>query len=159
MRNKPNLCFRHIRSFRSLQLLQLILASFFVMNAWAIDVNQASLQALQSISGIGPKMALRIVTERARGPFESMEHLAERVSGLGEKRIKRFKAAGLTAGPGLGLTGQGLANNVGMPNVQSGALKSGQVSKRTVQPSRSSKTQAAPITPEIWLIENAPSNP
>lgn len=64
----------------------------------AVDVNEANVQALQQIKGIGAKTAQRIVAERARGPFESLEHLSERLSGIGPKTIVKLKAAGLCAG-------------------------------------------------------------
>jgi competence protein ComEA len=64
-------------------------------DAWAVNVNQATAQQLQAVKGIGAKTAERIVAERARGPFESLEHLAERLSGIGAKTIVRLKAAGL----------------------------------------------------------------
>jgi hypothetical protein len=38
------------------------------------------------------------VLERARGPFESLEHLSERLSGIGPKTIVKLEAAGLCAG-------------------------------------------------------------
>lgn len=161
MSNSPCQLFRLFRLFQlhPLQRLLPLLFLSFMVNAWAVDVNQASAQALQSISGIGPKMAERIVIERARGPFESLEHLGERVSGLGAKRIKRFKAAGLTVGSGSGAVGPSSSNGVGIHSVQSSALKSNPVPKRATRPTRLSKTQASSITPEIWLIDNAPSNP
>ena len=64
----------------------------------AVDVNQASAQELQQVKGIGAKTADRIVLERARGPFESLEHLSERLSGIGSKTIVKLKSAGLCAG-------------------------------------------------------------
>ena len=66
--------------------------------AWAVDVNHASAEQLQQIKGIGAKTAQRIVAERARGSFESLEHLSERLSGIGPKTIIKLKAAGLCAG-------------------------------------------------------------
>lgn len=66
--------------------------------AWGVDVNQASAKELEQIKGIGAKTAKRIVAERARGPFESLEHLAERLSGIGPKTVVRLKEAGLCAG-------------------------------------------------------------
>lgn len=68
------------------------------VRAGAVDVNVASVQALESVKGIGTITAQRIVAERARGPYESLEHLSERLSGIGAKRIKKLKAAGLCAG-------------------------------------------------------------
>jgi len=144
---------------------QLLLSFFllFVSQAWALDLNQASSDELQSISGVGPKMAQRIVKERARGPFQSLEHLAERVSGVGVKRIERFKAAGLTVGSivrsAVGSADQHPSNPVRINTLKSGALKSNAMSKNSVRTSRSPKAQSPPITPEIWLIDHALSNP
>jgi len=64
----------------------------------AVDVNHAGIQELQQIKGIGAKTARRIVAERARGHYESLEHLSERLSGVGPKTIIKFKAGGLCAG-------------------------------------------------------------
>jgi len=68
------------------------------VQAGTVDVNVASVQALESIKGIGTTTAQRIVAERARGPYESLEHLSERLSGIGAKRIKKLQSAGLCAG-------------------------------------------------------------
>jgi competence protein ComEA len=66
--------------------------------AAGVDVNLATVQQLTRINGIGAATAQRIVAERARGPYESLEHLAERLSGIGAKRLAKLKAAGLCAG-------------------------------------------------------------
>jgi|GEM_PF-1237816 competence protein ComEA len=156
----------------------LIILLQFSPQAWALDLNHASVDELQSISGVGPKMAQRIVTERARGPFESLDNLAERVSGVGSKRIDRFKAAGLKVGPtvgsAVGLTPglvpssnaneiePYLSNSVRINTLKSGALKSTSVTKNIARATRASKAQSAampPITPEIWLIDHDASNP
>jgi competence protein ComEA len=68
------------------------------VQAGTVDVNVASAQALESVKGIGAATAQRIVAERARGPYESLEHLSERLSGIGPKRIKKLESAGLCAG-------------------------------------------------------------
>jgi competence ComEA-like helix-hairpin-helix protein len=50
-----------------------------------MDVNQASAADLEIIPGIGPKLAARIVEDRAaNGPFASIPDV-ERVSGVGPK--------------------------------------------------------------------------
>ena len=79
-------------------LFCLVLLTMIGFSAWAVDVNQASAGQLQQVKGIGAKTAQRIVAERARGPFESLEHLSERLSGIGPKTIVKLKAAGLCAG-------------------------------------------------------------
>lgn len=63
-----------------------------------VDVNRAGAQELQQIKGIGAKTAQRIIVERARGPFESLEHLSERLSGIGPKTVLKLRANGLCAG-------------------------------------------------------------
>lgn len=80
-----------------LAMTLMVLWSPWVM-AVSVDVNQASAQQLQSVKGIGAKTAERIVQERARGRFESLEHLSERLSGIGPKTLVKLKAAGLCAG-------------------------------------------------------------
>lgn len=68
--------------------------------AWAaVDVNQASDDALRGIKGIGPAKAKAIVDERtSHGPFKDAADLARRVSGIGEKSVERLVADGLTIG-------------------------------------------------------------
>jgi competence protein ComEA len=55
-----------------------------------IDINQASLQELQRLPGIGPKISQRIVEERQKNPFKSVEDLC-RVSGIGAKTLERLR--------------------------------------------------------------------
>jgi len=68
-------------------------------SAWAVDVNSANAQQLETITGIGPKTAQVIIDERARGgSFESFDDLAERVKGIGPKKAQSLQAAGLVVG-------------------------------------------------------------
>lgn len=55
-----------------------------------INVNQASMEELQRLPGIGPKMAQRVVDERQKRPFQSMEDL-RRVSGIGAKVLEKLR--------------------------------------------------------------------
>jgi competence ComEA-like helix-hairpin-helix protein len=55
-----------------------------------IDVNQADFEELQKLPGIGPKLAQRIVDERAKSPFRAVEDL-RRVSGIGPKILERLR--------------------------------------------------------------------
>jgi competence protein ComEA len=66
----------------------------------AVDANSASADDLETIPGIGPATAKRIVEERAKGPFKGLEDLQVRVRGIGESRIRKMSAAGLTVVPG-----------------------------------------------------------
>jgi len=64
--------------------------------AQALDVNAASVSQLESLRGIGPRTAKMIVQERSRaGAFASMEDLSDRVRGLGERRVRALRQAGL----------------------------------------------------------------
>lgn len=73
------------------------LACLFALPAWAgVNPNQASQAELETIRGIGPSMATRIVAERQKnGPFKSPQDFARRVSGVGPKRLKAFQEGGL----------------------------------------------------------------
>jgi competence protein ComEA len=55
-----------------------------------IDVNRASREELQRLPGIGPKLAERIVEERARRPFRSVDDL-DRVPGIGPKTLEKLR--------------------------------------------------------------------
>ena len=75
------------------------MGAFLPFAAFAgVDVNLATVDQLIRVKGIGVATAQRIVAERARGPYESLEHLSERLSGVGSKRLSKLKAAGLCAG-------------------------------------------------------------
>ncbi len=76
----------------------LLMVSFMPASLAAVDVNRANIQELVQIKGIGAKTAKRIIMERARGPFESLEHLSERLSGIGPKTVIKLRAGGLCAG-------------------------------------------------------------
>lgn len=57
-----------------------------------LDVNRASVEELQSLPGIGPVIAARIVAWRdANGPFRSTKDL-EKVSGIGPKLRERLES-------------------------------------------------------------------
>ena len=62
----------------------------------ALDLNTATATQLETIRGLGPKTAELIVKERERGgSFESLDDLAERVRGIGQKKAQALQAAGL----------------------------------------------------------------
>lgn len=68
-------------------------------SAWAVDVNTATQQQLESVRGIGPKTAQTIIEERTRaGEYASFEDLSERVKGIGPRKSQALQAAGLTIG-------------------------------------------------------------
>ncbi len=56
-----------------------------------IELNRASAAELGLLPGIGPRLAERIVDDRAaRGPFESVDDLA-RVPGVGPRLLERVR--------------------------------------------------------------------
>lgn len=56
-----------------------------------VNINTASAEELQTLSGIGPSMAQSIIDERTKnGAFASVDDLM-RVSGIGEKKLAKIK--------------------------------------------------------------------
>jgi len=66
--------------------------------AQALDANTASADDLQTIRGIGPATAARILEARQREPFRDLDDLRDRVSGIGEKKLRKLQQAGLAVG-------------------------------------------------------------
>lgn len=52
-----------------------------------IDVNSATLEELQAVKGIGPKLAQAIIDGR---PYKEIQDLLQ-VKGIGEKTLKKFE--------------------------------------------------------------------
>ena len=56
-----------------------------------IDLNTATAAQLETLDGIGPKLAQRIIEDReANGPFASVEEL-DRVSGIGPATVENLR--------------------------------------------------------------------
>jgi competence protein ComEA len=58
--------------------------------AGKIDVNRASDNELRKLPGIGPKLSARIVEERQKQPFRSVDEL-RRVKGIGAKTLEKLR--------------------------------------------------------------------
>jgi len=69
----------------------LLFAPVFVLAADKVEINTASLEQLDQITGVGPVLAQRIVDAR---PFSLVDDLL-RVSGIGEKTLQKIKNQGL----------------------------------------------------------------
>jgi len=68
-----------------------LLFPFFVLAADLVEINTASLEQLDIITGIGPVLGQRIIDAR---PFSSVDDLL-RVKGIGEKTLQKIKDQGL----------------------------------------------------------------
>jgi competence protein ComEA len=55
-----------------------------------INVNRAAQAELQKLPGIGPKLSQRILDERAKAPFKSIDEL-RRVPGIGPKTLEKLR--------------------------------------------------------------------
>ncbi len=55
-----------------------------------ININQAGIDELSTIPGVGPKTAQAIIDERKKGAYSSIEDIC-RVSGIGEKKFSKMK--------------------------------------------------------------------
>jgi competence protein ComEA len=73
-------------------LLSLFAAAAFA----AVDVNKATQADLESIKGIGPVIATKILDERKKGSFKTWDDMVTRVKGIGEGNAAKFSADGLT---------------------------------------------------------------
>jgi competence protein ComEA len=56
-----------------------------------IDLNTATQEMLDSLPGIGPKIAEKIIAYRARVPFKTVDDLAN-VSGIGPKKLEALRS-------------------------------------------------------------------
>ncbi len=73
-------------------LFALVAATAFA----AVDVNKATQAELDSIKGIGPSIATKILDERKKGSFKDWADMVDRVKGVGDGNAAKFSAEGLT---------------------------------------------------------------
>ena len=78
-------------------ILALFAALYASLSMAAVEVNTATAADLDTIKGIGPKMAAAILDERTKsGNFKDWADFASRVKGVGEKNSAKLSEAGLT---------------------------------------------------------------
>ena len=86
------------------KLLATLLALFAAAAFAAVDANKATQAELESIKGIGPAIATKILDERKKGSFKDWNDMVERVKGVGEGNAAKFSTEGLTVN-GAGFKG------------------------------------------------------
>lgn len=77
------------------------LVTFFAVSGFAsapVEVNTADQSRLESVKGIGPALAERIIAERSKGDFKDWADIETRVKGFGGRNSVKFSQAGLTVG-------------------------------------------------------------
>jgi competence protein ComEA len=82
---------------RALLALLPVLAALPPCNAGdaLLELNTASRAELESLPGIGPDLAARLLAARAQAPFADWAELRRRVQGIGEASARRLSAHGL----------------------------------------------------------------
>jgi competence protein ComEA len=123
-------------------LFALIAATAFA----AVDVNKASQAELDSIKGIGPSIATKILDERKKGNFKDWTDFVDRVSGVGEGNAAKFSAEGLTVN-GQGF--KGAAATAAKPAKAEKAAKADVAASKADKPAKAdaSASKAAKAAP------------
>ncbi len=89
-------------SLASILLLSLGLLILPVLSAngqGRIDVNSAGSGELQTLDGVGPRVAMKFIAEReANGPYRSLADLQRRVLGVDDRMLESLRRQGLYAG-------------------------------------------------------------
>lgn len=80
------------------KFLASVLALFAAAAFAAVDANKATQAELESVKGIGPAIAGKILDERKKGNFKDWNDLVTRVQGVGDGNAAKFSEAGLTVG-------------------------------------------------------------
>lgn len=69
----------------------------FGSHSFAVSINSASQEILESVKGVGPSKAKSIIAEREKnGAYKDAEDLSRRVRGIGTKTVSKMQDAGLS---------------------------------------------------------------
>lgn len=86
-------------------LLTLGLASLVAISShsFAVSINSASQEILESVKGVGPSKAKSIIAEREKnGAYKDAEDLSKRVRGIGTKTVSKMQDADLSFDGAIG---------------------------------------------------------
>ncbi len=78
------------------KLIAFVAAWACAMAFAAVDINKANLADLESVKGIGPAVATKILDERKKAPFKDWADVIDRVNGVGAGNAAKFSTGGLT---------------------------------------------------------------
>lgn len=80
---------------RHLLLLLCALPALASAQALPLELNSASRAELESLAGVGPALAERLLAARAQAPFKDWADLKRRVRGIGTALARKLSAQGL----------------------------------------------------------------
>ncbi len=64
-----------------------------------VNINTAGSEELQTLDGVGPRVAMKFIAERqANGPYSTLEDLQRRVLGVDDRMLASLRRQGLYAG-------------------------------------------------------------
>lgn len=75
--------------------LLLVGLPLIALAATPLELNQATQAQLESLAGVGPDLAERLLKARADKPFENWGDLRRRVTGVGAKLARKLSDQGL----------------------------------------------------------------
>ena len=121
-------------------LFALIAATAFA----AVDVNKASQADLETVKGIGPAIAGKILDERKKGNFKDWGDLVDRVKGVGDGNAAKFSTEGLTVN-GSGFKGAAAPAAKPMAKAEAPAAAAAPAAKaEAAKPAMADKAAAKP---------------
>lgn len=123
-----------------LKKLLFLMLALFTSLAMAVEVNSADATQLDSVKGVGPAIAAKIVEARKAGPFRDWTDFVNRVSGVGEASAARLSAGGLTVN---GAPFKGIVATAPAPKAEKPATKP------PVAPSTQAKLPTPPAAPPV----------